>query len=168
MRHQIVMKRANLRRFWCRFGSKGELKRVGEGQDGWPRGQNSRALLPLSTFETALSPHFGIYNFLLLTNFSLKSSAWTRAFLALRRMLVMISWLVRGVTVMWLARACFFTRAGSIPQGLTHFGLGPLRVLCLPYMGRAKTGSARSEKANKRQTSWEGRGSCQPPGERRF
>jgi len=30
-------------------------------------------------------------------------------------------------------------------------------------MGRAKTGSARREKASKRQTSWEGRGSCQPP-----
>lgn len=35
---------------------------------------------------------------ILLTNFSLKSSEWTRAFLALRRMFWMSSWSERGVT----------------------------------------------------------------------
>ena len=36
MRHQIVMKRANLRWFWCRAAVKGEVKRARKGQDGWP------------------------------------------------------------------------------------------------------------------------------------
>ena len=65
---------------------------------------------------------------ILLTNFSLKSSEWTRAFLALRRMFWMSSWSERGVTSWKEKMAWFLTKEGSIPQGLTHFGLGPLRL----------------------------------------
>ena len=93
----------------------------------------------------------------ILTNFSLKSSEWTRAFLALRRIFCISSWSLRGVTSWYICSAWFLAITGSIPQGFTHLGFGPRLLLPLPlllwYMGLATTTSDKRVTASKRMNS---------------